>query len=251
MDQRRKVIDQLAAAIASLDLEHPTRVAVDGRTASGKTTLAAELGGALRRVGRPVISTSIDGFHRPKAKRYRQGRHSPWGYYEDARDLAAVRRLLLDPLGPEGDRRYRTASFDLERDVPVDVPAELAAPNAILIVETARSCSGRPWRRDGTSSCSLTCRLKLPWRAAPPAMPMSSAAWRRRPTCTPSAIRPPSRSTRPSAIPSPGRMRSWTIEMPGHRDCGFAAPPEKNSVVTSIFVCQRRKGVPTPCDVFS
>ena len=135
MDQRSRGIDQLAGAIAGLKLGHPTRVAVDGRTASGKTTLAAELVEALRLRGRPVISTSIDGFHRPKVERYRQGRHSPKGYYEDARDLAAIRRLLLDPLGPGGDRRYRTASFDLERDVPVDVPAELAAPNAVLIVD--------------------------------------------------------------------------------------------------------------------
>ncbi len=82
-----------------------------------------------------MISTSIDGFHRPKAERYRQGRHSPNGYYEDARDLAAIRRLLLDPLGPSGDRRYRTASFDLERDVRVDVPSQDAEANAILIVD--------------------------------------------------------------------------------------------------------------------
>jgi uridine kinase len=135
LDQRQCVIDQLAQAIACLNPGHPTRVAIDGRTASGKTTLATELGGALHLRGRPVISTSIDGFHRPKAERYRQGRHSPRGYYEDARDLAAIRRLLLDPLGPGGDRRYRTASFDLERDAPVDVPAELAAPNAVLIVD--------------------------------------------------------------------------------------------------------------------
>ncbi len=48
MDQRREVIDRLAEAISSLELGHPTRVAVDGRTASGKTTLSAELAAALR-----------------------------------------------------------------------------------------------------------------------------------------------------------------------------------------------------------
>jgi uridine kinase len=135
MEQRRWVVNRLAGAVASLNLGHATRVAIDGRTASGKTTLAAELAEALRRRGRPVILTSIDGFHRPKAERYRQGRHSPKGYYEDARDLKAVRRLLLDPLGPGGDSRYRTASFDLESDVPVDVPSREAEPNAILIVD--------------------------------------------------------------------------------------------------------------------
>jgi uridine kinase len=135
LDQRHRVIDQLAGAVASLKLGRPARVAIDGRTASGKTTLAAELSSSLQLRGRPVISTSIDGFHRPKAERYRQGRHSPKGYYEDARDLDAIRRLLLDPLGPGGDGRYRTASFDLERDAPVEVPTEKAAPGAVLIVD--------------------------------------------------------------------------------------------------------------------
>ncbi len=110
-------------------MDHPIRVAIDGRTASGKTTFADELTAVVARAGRPVIRTSIDGL------RYARGRHSPEGYYYDARDLQAVRRLLLDPLGPGGDRLYRTASFDLEKDLPFDAPATAAPSNAILIVD--------------------------------------------------------------------------------------------------------------------
>ncbi len=89
----------------------------------------------LEHAGRPVIRTSIDGFHRPKAERYALGRYSAEGYYYDSRDLSAVRRLLLDPLGPNGDRRYRTASFDLANDCPLEQQAQTAPVDAVLIVD--------------------------------------------------------------------------------------------------------------------
>ncbi|MET7243345.1 uridylate kinase [Methylobacterium sp. EM32] len=82
-----------------------------------------------------MIRTSVDGFHRPQAERYARGRHSAEGYYHDARDLSAIVALLLAPLGPKGDRRYRTASFDLDADAPVAQEPCLAADDAILIVD--------------------------------------------------------------------------------------------------------------------
>jgi len=132
---RARVLDALAANIASVSLGRPVRVAIDGRSGSGKTTLADELGARLATRGRPVVRASIDGFHRPKAERYARGRTSPEGYYYDARDLDAVTRLLLTPLGPDGDRRYRTASFDLENDQPIDQDPSVAEADAILIVD--------------------------------------------------------------------------------------------------------------------
>jgi uridine kinase len=132
---RTDVLSEVAGRIGRLRLGHPVRVAVDGRTASGKTTLADELAALLAGQGRSVIRTSIDGFHRPRAKRYARGRHSAEGYYYDARDLSAVVALLLAPLGPNGDRRYRTASFDLVADRPIAQEPRMAAEDAILIVD--------------------------------------------------------------------------------------------------------------------
>src|SRR2546421_4332971 len=132
---RARALDDLAARILRIALEHPLRIAIDGRLGSGKTMLADELAGSISARGRPVIRTSIDGFHRPKAERYARGRNSPEGYYYDSRDLGAVMTLLLAPLGPGGDRRYRTASFDLESDRAIHQQPKLAAADAILIVD--------------------------------------------------------------------------------------------------------------------
>lgn len=132
---RENVVRSLAQAILSSRPSRPMRVAVDGRTASGKTTLANELSNAIRQLGQPVIRTSIDGFHRPKVERYARGRYSAEGYYRDARDLDAVVNLLLKPLGPDGDRRYCTASFDLAADVPLPLEFSMADPRAVLVVD--------------------------------------------------------------------------------------------------------------------
>jgi len=132
---RKGLIDDLAMMIAAFQQPSPVRVAVDGRTASGKTTFADELAARIMRENREVIRTSIEGFHNPKAIRYARGRYSAEGYYFDARDLTAIRTLLLDPLGPMGDRRYRTESFDLGNDIPVDQTPLTASEKSVLLVD--------------------------------------------------------------------------------------------------------------------
>ena len=132
---RASTMAAVADRIVSLRLPYPARVAVDGRTASGKTTFADELACAISNVGKNVIRASIDGFHRPSAIRHRQGRLSPDGYYEDARDLDAIRDLLLEPLGPGGNRLYVRQTYDLERDQPVDPEVQRAPEDAVLIVD--------------------------------------------------------------------------------------------------------------------
>ncbi len=129
------MLNDLAAMIANAESARPVRVAIDGRTASGKTTLANELASCLSVKGRDVIRTSIDGFHRPRVERYARGRQSAEGYYYDARDLPAIDALLLSPLGPDGDGWYRTASFDLDSDQPVEQAPQFASADAILIVD--------------------------------------------------------------------------------------------------------------------
>jgi uridine kinase len=62
---REELIARLAARIAGQRPDGVLRVAIDGPDAAGKTTLAAELAGALAGVREP-IALSVDGFHRPR-----------------------------------------------------------------------------------------------------------------------------------------------------------------------------------------
>lgn len=135
MGPDHSLLQAVAEQLLLMRPAHPLRVAIDGRTASGKTTFADALADILRRSQRPVIRASIDGFHHPATVRHRQGRFSPDGYYEDARDFAAMRSRLLGPLGPSGDRSYETRTFDLERDRPVRTRSHRAADDAILLVD--------------------------------------------------------------------------------------------------------------------
>jgi uridine kinase len=130
---RDSLVGRLADFIGSLQRPHPVRVAIDGPDAAGKTTLADELASALRRRQRCVIRASIDGFHRPRAQRYRRGHDSPRGYYNDSFDYEALRRNLLDPLGPNGSRRYRAAVYDFRADTP-RLGAHAVAPDDALLL---------------------------------------------------------------------------------------------------------------------
>lgn len=131
---RSEALSAVARALSTRQVGLPLRVAVDGITSSGKSTFADELAAAVAKVGRPVARVSMDGFHHRRARRYRQGRLSSDGYYEDAYDLSAAARDLLSPLGPGGTRRYRQRIIDLATDEPVDEWA-VAEPDAVVVVD--------------------------------------------------------------------------------------------------------------------
>ncbi|MBO4274755.1 cytidylate kinase family protein [Microbispora triticiradicis] len=137
MDQgaRGELIGRLAEAIRSVTAAHPLRVAIDGPPAAGKTTLADELAAVLRAQDRDVIRATIDDFLLPRAQRYRRGRYSAESCYFDAHDHAALCRVLLDPLGPGGDRRFQHAVYDRDTDTPSSPPARSAAADAVLLFD--------------------------------------------------------------------------------------------------------------------
>ena len=132
---RSELLDRLAAAIESAATSHPLRVAVDGPPAAGKTTLADELAQLLRSRGRDVIRATTESFQLPRAQRYRRGEFSPEANYHDSFDYDTLRRVLLDPLGPDGDRRYQPAVYDLDTDTALSPPTTTATPNAVLLLD--------------------------------------------------------------------------------------------------------------------
>jgi uridine kinase len=129
------MLDGLAREVGSVTLAHPTRVAVDGRPAAGKTMLADELAAILHWQGRFVIRASVEGFLLPRTQRYRRGELSPEGNYYDSFDYDALHRVLLDPLGPGGDRWFRSAVYDHRTDTALSEPATTAPADAVLLFD--------------------------------------------------------------------------------------------------------------------
>jgi uridine kinase len=114
-------IEDLAGRVLAVAVDHPVRVAIDGRSAAGKTTLANALATALRATStRMVIRAELDGFMKMVADRNAYPYDSPESYYLDAWDYPAIRAALLAPLGTDGDRRYRTGPLDPPHTAPDD-----------------------------------------------------------------------------------------------------------------------------------
>ncbi|MFC7245566.1 cytidylate kinase family protein [Catellatospora aurea] len=132
---RDDVLDCLAEAVGAVMAAHPTRVAIDGPPAAGKTTLADELADVLRKRGREVIRATIDDFVFPRARRYPRGEYSAEGCYLDTHDHDALNRVLLDPLGPGGDRRFQHAVYDRTADTVLSPPAKRAPADAVLVFD--------------------------------------------------------------------------------------------------------------------
>jgi uridine kinase len=125
----------LADRVLAISVAHPVRVGIDGRSAAGKTTLADTLADELRVLTRrTVIRAQLDHFMRMVDDRDAYPYDCSESYYQDAWDYPAIRRELLLPLGPGGDRRYRTTLTD-PSGTPVDGPEGIAADDAILIAD--------------------------------------------------------------------------------------------------------------------
>ena len=133
--ERAAVLERLSDAVPAVAGGRTVRVGVDGVDGAGKTVLADELAAVLERRGRPVVRIGIDGFHRPRALRYRRGRSSPEGFYRDSYDLEALRRYVLTPLGPQGDGWYLPAVHDVQHDRALHHDRRRAPEGAVLVLD--------------------------------------------------------------------------------------------------------------------
>ena len=85
--------------------------------------------------GRDVIRATIDDFLFPRAQRYPRGEYSAEGCYFDTHDYDALNRVLLDPLGPGGDRRFQHAVYDRTADTALSPPVTTAPADAVLVFD--------------------------------------------------------------------------------------------------------------------
>jgi uridine kinase len=131
---RARVIERIATLVAAQG-RHRLRVAIDGFTAAGKTTLGHELARTLAEGGRPAFRASLDDFKRPWSEAHRYDRTSGEGYYRNAFDIDAIRMLLLEPSAPGGDGKVALCSIDPltqvdHSSVRVSMPAD-----GVLVVD--------------------------------------------------------------------------------------------------------------------
>lgn len=113
-------------------------MAIDGLTASGKSTFGDELAAAVRRLGRATLRASLDDFKNPWREAHELGydRLSGEGYYRNAYDFTSARELLLAPAGQDGSGRVVLCAHDPltgadHRDVIVEAPID-----SVLIVDS-------------------------------------------------------------------------------------------------------------------
>jgi uridine kinase len=132
--ERAVVVDRIADMIGALG-DHRLRIAVDGLTAAGKTSLGHELARAVSRRGRPVLRASLDDFKRPWNERHLYDRESGEGYYRDAFDREAACRLLLEPSDPNADGIVALCSIDPITQVDQSAVTSVMPPNGVLIVD--------------------------------------------------------------------------------------------------------------------
>jgi uridine kinase len=132
--KRARVLDVLAAVVDSLG-DHRLRVAIDGRTASGKTSLGHELAHRLARRGRPVLRASLDDFKRPWTERHLYDRVSGEGYYRNAFDYDAARKLLLDPSEPMAEGIVSLCSIDPITQLDHSAVKTVMPANGVLVVD--------------------------------------------------------------------------------------------------------------------
>ena len=132
--ERAVVVDRIVGRILRFGPRR-VRVAVDGLTASGKTSLGHELAQRVAAAGRVVLRASLDDFKRPWSESHLYDRVSGEGYYRNAFDSGAARRLLLDPAAPGGSGRVALCSVDPltqidHSGVLVDMPTD-----GVLVVD--------------------------------------------------------------------------------------------------------------------
>lgn len=110
----------------------PVRIAINGIEGTGKTVFATALTTFINQSGNHAMQVSIDGFHFNKAHRYKQGRNSAKGYYEDSYDEQGfVDKVLIR--SQETPASIYMASHDLETDEYLD-QTPMSIPDDIILI---------------------------------------------------------------------------------------------------------------------
>lgn len=111
------------------------RVGVDAAVPGDAAALADLVAERLSEHGRAVLRVSAADFLRPRSVRLEHGAHDPDTGYERWFDHLALRREVLDPLGPDGDLTWLPTLWDADRDRATRAAREPAAAGSVLVLD--------------------------------------------------------------------------------------------------------------------
>jgi hypothetical protein len=126
------VLDRAAAA---REAGHGVRLAVDGAVGADGHVLADEVAAALVGRGLPVARVRQDAFLRPRSIRLELGADDPDAAWERWYDDSALRREVLDPLGPGGAMTWLESLWDADADRATRAPRQPAPPGTVAVVD--------------------------------------------------------------------------------------------------------------------
>lgn len=129
-----RLVDDLASWIVDLPQDHP-RIGVDGPAEIGTGALADAVAERIVEKSRPALRASTPWWWRPASLRLELGRTDVDMLLGGWVDAPALRRELLDPLGPTGTGDYLLRLRDPATDRSVRDGRAPAQPRAVLLLD--------------------------------------------------------------------------------------------------------------------
>lgn len=111
------------------------RVAVDGAPAARTGDLADAVAAALPALGRRALRVRAEDFWRPAAQRLEYGHEDVDAYYQLWLDTGALRREVLEPLGPGGTGRALPSLRDPVTDRSTRAGYVHLPPGGVLVLD--------------------------------------------------------------------------------------------------------------------
>lgn len=108
-------------------------IAIDGIDASGKTHFSEKLKNEFEKLNQKVCLVHLDNFHNPQVIRYKQGKESGIGFYEDSYNYDVLINKAIRPF-KKNDNRIRIKHFNLKEDKEEIYTAQIEDIE-VLIVE--------------------------------------------------------------------------------------------------------------------
>lgn len=110
------------------------RIAVNGIEGTGKTVFAEGLTSFLQGKGFKAVHVPIDGFHFHRSHRYKQGKNSAKGYYEDSYNERAFLDEVL--LASQSEKpHYVPAIHDVTTDTYLDTAPIYITRDAVIVTD--------------------------------------------------------------------------------------------------------------------